>query len=218
MSQLAEAECDYLVRRAMMIEGGSKLVRAAMKGYISYRRGTRLPDGFRSAGLLTDNESVVAGARLEALISLYLDGIYIVRGRLIHATKAINEVSGNTLWPNVKNLHGGARGRDKDAIWLNLLTDLRGVGSDEATAADRFDRACRIRGTRTHERHFDVHLEHDPADEYPVVHYASENAYRTTAPHTSFSAKDRAGYGESMMLVLKWWQERTLTQLPSSAT
>ena len=141
---------------------------------------------------------------------MYLDGAYIVSDHLVKLTRDLNQLSAGTVWPKVPPL----KGRQRD-VWYALLKDYGATSSDASVKADLCERVCRVRGRRTHARHYQVYLEHFEGEHGPTVVYATENPYVTATPDVKFSDVDRLEWSKAIEDLLTWWSETTQAMLAS---
>lgn len=201
LSAVAQAQLDFQVRRDILNEWCVKLVNAAKEHWKPYPTDIKAPKGFAEAGLLQHQDVRIAGYRVEALISLYLDGLYIIYERVWDAICALHSDSGGTLWPGVSGLAKTRFGRPV----VTLFPMMRGSSNSAKNIADKFERAIEVRGTRVHAHHYQVDLTHFPADEHPVVCYHDRNPYEPQKAVVHFSDKDRAGWSAAMFDTVDWF-------------
>ena len=107
---------------------------------------------------------------------MYLDGLYILAERLRMATIALNKESGNSLWKNIL-LQRPHLSQVRKPTSHNLMDDFGQSLAEAFTHQGRIARAMELRGSPTHQRHFQVYIEQNGGDPSSVVCYGSENPY-----------------------------------------
>lgn len=206
--RLREAQIDFRNRHVLLDWCHSDLVRLAKENYEAYEPHD-VPAGYASAGYASERPATAKAYEAEALISMYLDGAYIVSDHLVKLTRTLCCISGGNVWANKVP---PPKGRPRD-VWYALLKDY-GASSNEASGkAELCERVCRIRGRRTHARHFEVYLEHTEGEHEPIIVYATENPYITATPDTMFNDLDRREWSKDIEDLLTRWSETTQAML-----
>jgi hypothetical protein len=217
VGQLVEAEIDFYVRRYLLERCHSELIKLAVEHFEEYGPGVPIPAGYACAGQLRVQDSRGEPREAEALISLYLDGLYIVCERLWRATKALNVDTSDRMWRGIQKEPLCRRGR-RNPVRHNLLETYSRSSDEAGKAAARIEKLLQVRGSRTHARHFCVGLEHLPEDPEPQVVYESENPYATQHPVVRISDADRLGWTNAIAGLLAWWCEESRRMLRVAAS
>lgn len=205
VSRLSDSLIDFYVRRNLLNRCNEELTDLSLAYVQLYDDAEELPEGYDSGGIVREPEAKGKLLEAEALVSLYLEGFYIVTDRLCTATIHLNEDSANALWPDIRKPRPHLKKGRRSRVLVNLLEDFANSSAVARVQRDKILRALEIRGGRTHEQHLQIFLEHQEGEKLPVVVYADANPFRSTVPRIRFDDLERAEFSDALLSFLEWW-------------
>lgn len=201
LGRLQEAEYDLIYRWDLLLTEEKSLLNLKEEA-VSYPYNYELPEGVLSAGTVPIAVGAVAARRCEAMVSLVLDGIYILADRICKASAKFNVESSGRVWPGFDSTN--------QKIILATLNDQFGKAHPNESTLFRIARSTR--GARTHESHYMVWLEGNDRESLTPT-YGNELPWANPRPEVRFTSKELRFWVEATMKFLEWWSVETSNQL-----